>query len=263
MLRFSNSNSCKISTGINMQTFDFNNEIILQDERIILRPLSINDFDFLLEYSVNEPQLWEYLMVTANGEENLKKYLSAAIKARKNKIEYPFIVYDKKCHKYVGSTRFYDIKLQLKTMQIGSTWYGKEFQGTGINKHCKYLLLDYAFGEMNMERIEFRTYNCNERSIKALKSIGCKVDGILRSNSISTDGGRRDSIVFSILRNEWYNEVKVNMLNMLKVKSDMELNHRPMFAIRHSKLILHNHKFHSQNHIMQVFKKKINLISDE
>jgi len=246
-----------------MQTFDFNNEVILQDERVILRPLSINDFDFLLEYSVNEPQLWDYLMVTANGKENLKKYLSDAIKARKNKNEYPFIVYDKKCHKYVGSTRFYDIKLQLKTMQIGSTWYGKEFQGTGINKHCKYLLLDYAFGEMNMERIEFKAYNCNERSVKALKSIGCKVDGILRSNSISTDGRRRDSIVFSILRNEWYNEVKENILSTLKVKNDLEHIHRSRFTIKHSKLIPHNNLFHSQNYIVQFSKKHINLISDE
>jgi len=246
-----------------MQTFDFNKEIILQDDRVILRPLSVADFEFLLEYSLNEPQLWEYLMVPANGKENLKKYLSVAIKARKNKNEYPFIVFDRKCHKYIGSTRFYDIKLQSKTMQIGSTWYGKEFQGTGLNKHCKYLLLDYAFGEMNMERIEFRTYNCNERSIKALKSIGCKVDGILRSNSISTDGGRRDSIVFSILRNEWYNELKNNMLNMLEVTSDMEHNHRTRFTIKHSKQLLHNHQFNFQNRIMQVSKKQNNLIHNE
>jgi len=246
-----------------MQTFDFNRDIVLQDERVILRPLSINDFEFLLEYSVNEPQLWEYLMIPANGMENLKKYLNVAIKARKNKNEYPFIVYDRKCHKYIGSTRFYDIKLHSKTLQIGSTWYGKEFQGTGINKHCKYLLLEYAFGEMNMERIEFRTYNCNERSINALKSIGCKVDGILRSNSISTDGGRRDSIVFSILRNEWYNEVKENILSVLKVKSDMQHNHRPAFTIRNSKPLLRSYLFHSPNHIGQVSKKQINLIFDE
>ena len=115
-----------------------------------------------------------------------------------------------------GSTRFYDINFPFKTLQLGYTWYGKQFHGTGLNKHCKYLLLSYAFEELGMERVEFRADNNNERSIAAMKSIGCKVDGILRSN-MPTFGSdvRRDSIVLSILKNEWFGEVKEKLKNKL------------------------------------------------
>jgi len=70
------------------------------------------------------------------------------------------------------------------------------------------LLLQFAFEKLKMERVEFRADNDNARSIAAMKSIGCKVDGILRSAMPKPNGGRRDSIVLSILKNEWESEVK-------------------------------------------------------
>jgi RimJ/RimL family protein N-acetyltransferase len=97
---------------------------------------------------------------------------------------------------------------------LGFTWYGKEFQGTDLNKNCKFLLLEFAFETVNMQRVEFRADNENKRSIAAMKSIGCVEEGILRSNSPKTDGGRRDSIVLSILKDEWFAKVK----NDLKAK---------------------------------------------
>jgi RimJ/RimL family protein N-acetyltransferase len=134
--------------------------------------------------------------------------MNIALAARGNKSEIPFIVLDKKTKQYAGSTRFYDINYEFKTLQLGYTWYGKEFHGSGLNKHCKFLLLSYAFEEMGMERVEFRADNNNKRSIAAMKSIGCKVDGMLRSNMPKFEGGRRDSIVLSILRTEWISNVK-------------------------------------------------------
>jgi len=77
-----------------------------------------------------------------------------------------------------------------------------------LNKHCKYLLLSFAFEDLGMERFELRADNNNARSIAAMKSIGCKVDGVLRANMPKREGGRRDSIVLSILRDEWFGEVK-------------------------------------------------------
>ena len=124
------------------------------------------------------------------------------------KREYTFIVYDKLKNAFAGSTRFYDIQPAYKTLQLGYTWYGKEFQGTGLNKNCKYLLLQFAFEKWKMERVEFRADNDNHKSIAAIKSIGCKVDGILRSNMPKPTIGRRDSIVLSILKSEWESEVK-------------------------------------------------------
>lgn len=199
-----------------MIDFNFNEEHILENERAMLRPLKTTDFDNLLNFSLNEPELWKFSLVSGSGEAGLKKYMQLAIDARKEEKEYPFIVFDKLSNSYAGSTRFYDIQLLHKTLQLGYTWYGKDFQGTGLNKQCKYLLLSFAFEKMGMERVEFRADNNNKRSIAAMKSIGCKEEGVLRSNSVKQDGLRRDSIVLSILKEEWENEVKQRLLTAIK-----------------------------------------------
>ncbi|MDI5949266.1 GNAT family protein [Flavobacterium sp. LB2P84] len=189
---------------------------ILEDETVLLRPLQESDVENLLEFSINEPDTWKYSLVQANGKENLKKYIQIALKARDNGTEFPFIVFDKKSGKYAGSTRFYDINLEFKTLQLGYTWYGKNFRGTGLNKHCKFLLLQFAFETLGIERVEFRADNNNERSIAAMKSIGCKVEGVLRNHmpTLGSDA-RRDSIILSILKNEWLDEVKENLKSRL------------------------------------------------
>ncbi|MDR6968785.1 RimJ/RimL family protein N-acetyltransferase [Flavobacterium arsenatis] len=186
-------------------------DLTLEDDFVLLRPLVEIDIENLLHFSINEPDLWLYSLVRANGKENLENYIQITLKAKANKTEFPFIVFDKISGKYAGSTRFYDINLPFKTLQLGYTWYGKEFQGTKLNKHCKYLLLEFAFEKLQMERVEFRADNNNQRSINAMKSIGCKVDGILRNNMPTAEGLRRDSIVLSILKEEWFESVKENL----------------------------------------------------
>ena len=119
--------------------------------------------------------------------------------------EYPFIVFDKEakclCRKFPFLR--YSASAFLTT-QLGYTWYGKKFQRTGLNRHCKLLMLSFAFEQWGMERVEFRADARNEKSIQAMKNIGCTVEGILRSNIPLSTGGRRDSIVLSILKNEWF-----------------------------------------------------------
>ena len=191
-----------------MNNFHFNNEYILENERVLLRPLQPDDYALLLPYALHEPDTWKYSLVSAAGHEGLLNYIQSALKAKQAGIEYPFIVFDKQTGEYAGSTRFYDINLAFKTMQLGYTWYGERFRGTGLNRHCKYLLLQLAFESIGLERVEFRADNENARSIAAMKSIGCKVDGVLRANMPKREGGRRNSIVLSILKNEWFAEVK-------------------------------------------------------
>ena len=199
-----------------MLTSQFPQDVILEDELVLLRPLEATDIENLLDISINEPETWEYSLVRANGKENLENYIQIALKAKENQTEFPFIVFDKKLGKYAGSTRFYDINLAFKTLQLGYTWYGKDFRGTGLNKHCKYLLLQFAFETLGMERVEFRADNNNQRSIAAMKSIGCKVEGVLRSHmpTLGSDV-RRDSIVLSILKKEWFDTVKENLKQKL------------------------------------------------
>ncbi len=191
-------------------TFHFNKEYVLEDERVLLRPLRAEDCINLQDFSVNEPDLWKYSLQGAAGLAELDKYINIALNGRASQKEYPFIVFDKKTQQYAGSTRFYDIQPDYQTLQLGYTWYGKAFQGTGLNRHCKFLLFQFAFEELGVERVELRADNDNKRSIAAMQAIGCKVDGILRSNMPKPKGetGRRDSIVLSVLRDEWFGGVR-------------------------------------------------------
>jgi RimJ/RimL family protein N-acetyltransferase len=191
--------------------FDFSEDYILEDDRVLLRPLKKEDAEFLVPFAEQEPDIWKFSTMPVAGSENMKKYINLALQARIDKKEYPFIVFDKKENEYAGSTRFYDIQLVNQTLQLGYTWYGKKFQRSGLNRHCKLLVLTFAFEKLNMERVEFRADALNEKSVNAMKNIGCTVEGILRSSMPKMPDGRRDTIVLSILKNEWFDYVKDNL----------------------------------------------------
>jgi len=193
------------------QKFDPASNYILEDERVKLRPLEEEDINFLLPFALEEPDTWKYSGISAKGQQGMRNYIRAALHGRASETQYPFIVFDKETRQYVGSTRFYDIQPDNAMLQLGYTWYGSKFRGTGLNKHCKFLLLQFAFETLGMYRVEFRADARNERSIAAMKSIGCTAEGILRSNMWLEDGTRRDSIVLSILKEEWEARVKENL----------------------------------------------------
>jgi RimJ/RimL family protein N-acetyltransferase len=197
--------------------YTFSDQTILEDDAVLLRPLQHSDVENLLEISENEPETWDYALVRANGRANLENYIRLALEAKTKQTEFPFVVFDKKSGKYAGSTRFYDINFNFKTLQLGYTWYGKAFRGTGLNKHCKFLLLQFAFETLGMERVEFRADNNNQHSIAAMKSIGCTVEGILRSHMPTNQSSvRRDSIILSILKSEWEYHLRENLRGKLK-----------------------------------------------
>lgn len=196
-----------------MINLNFNSEYILENDVVSLRPLTMDNMKHLLPFAINEPDLWTYSLISGAGEEGFKNYVSFALAEKEKQKAYPFIVFDKRTQQYAGSTRFYDFHPSHQAASLGYTWYGKEFHGTGLNKNCKYLLLKFAFEYMKLERLEFRADHNNKRSIAAMQSIGCIVEGVLRSNCKAIEG-RRDSIVLSILKDEWQNSVKA----MLKRK---------------------------------------------
>ncbi|MCX6318145.1 MAG: GNAT family protein [Bacteroidetes bacterium] len=193
----------------------FSENRVFENERVLLRPIELSDTVHLLPFSLQEPEIWTYGLVTAAGEDNLSKYIHTAVANREARKEYAFIVYDKKTNRYAGSTRFYDIQQEYFTTQLGYTWYGNSFQRTGLNRHCKFLLLRFAFEEWGLERVEFRADAANEKSVAAMKGIGCTAEGILRNHLPNTTGGRRDSIILSILRTEWYSHVKADLLRKI------------------------------------------------
>ncbi len=183
--------------------FDTTADLILEDERVLLRPLVLEDAVLLSSYVKAEPALWTYALTPIETELDLEQYILAAIEARKLKSAYAFIVFDKLQNKYVGTTRLYDVQLNFGSTLLGYTWYSESTWGTGLNEHCKFLLLNFAFETIGFERVEFRADNRNKRSIAAMQKIGCTVEGILRNHLPTSDGTRRDSIVLSMLKAEW------------------------------------------------------------
>ena len=186
----------------------FDHNVVLENERALLRPLQLLDEEHIIPFVIAEPTTWKFSLNGPKDEASMKNYIATAIQNRNEKKEYPFIIFDKKANAYAGCTRFYDIQPLYKTTQLGFTWYGKDFQRTGLNRNCKLLLFSFAFEDWGMERVELRADARNERSINAMKAIGCMPEGILRSHLPNNEGGRRDSVVLSILKNEWFGGVK-------------------------------------------------------
>ena len=201
-----------------MLNFDFKENYILEDDFVKLSPLKIEHVENLIEIA-NETDIWKYSFVKGNGIENLTKYIQSTIDNRKAGKDYPFVVFDKIKNEFAGSTRYCEIVPSLNAIRLGYTWYGKEFRATGLNKHCKYLLFEFAFEKMGAERIGLGAYIENERSIRAMESVGCQKEGILRGIFPATNGiGRTDGILMSILRNEWNDKVKSELINKLNKK---------------------------------------------
>ncbi len=195
--------------------FNFKEDYIIENDVVRLQPLQASDYEKLVAFSINEPELWSFNANGPDNPENLKKYIEKALNQKEKLVEYPFLVFDKLKNKVAGSTRFYNINLEAKHLEIGFTWYGKEFQGTLLNKNCKYLLLEFAFEKMGLERVGFRANNLNQRSINAMKSIGCIEEGVLRNFNTDAKGNRIDAIVLSIIKEEWYTTVKQYLKNKI------------------------------------------------
>ena len=101
-------------------------------------------------------------------------------------------------------TRIYAVDNELGNLKIGHTWIGTDFQGTGLNRHCKYLLFEWVFEQLDFKRIGFGASAENQRSIRAMKGVGCREEGRLRSFLPNTAGtARTDIVLLSILQEEW------------------------------------------------------------
>ena len=180
----------------------FSDNIILKNDTVLLRPLKVEDYESFLEIAF-DPEIWKYNVTSASNEYELQKWIDDALESKKNNLRYPFTITDIKSERIFGSTSIGNISLTDKRAEIGWTWLGSEFQGTGINKHCKFLLLQYLFDQLQFERVEFKTDVINLKSRKALQKIGAKEEGVLRSHTLMHDGRRRDTIYYSILKGEW------------------------------------------------------------
>lgn len=184
---------------------DFNSgkQIILENERVILRPLVKADLDNLLAPATSDEKLVQYSPKPIHTRELLKEYITSSLSGKETLDRYPFSIFDKQANAWAGSTSFLFISNYHRRLEIGATWLGKSFQKTGLNRNCKFLLLSYAFDELDFERVEFKTDERNSASRMAIEKTGGKFEGILRSHTLMNDGFRRNTVYYSILKSEW------------------------------------------------------------
>ena len=182
---------------------NFSENIVLENDRVRLEPLTMDHFDELVRVAIESPNLLQFSPSPFGSPEMLKENLESAVLARNSELRYPFAIFDKKQNRFVGSTSFGNIYSKDSRLEIGWTWIDKNTQGTGLNQQCKLLLLSYAFDKLLVKRIEFKTDSRNIQSRKAIEKIGGIYEGTLRSHTLMRDGYRRDSVYYSILSNEW------------------------------------------------------------
>lgn len=173
--------------------------ITLSGTSVDLVPLNTIHKANLLQ-AASDGQLWKLWFTSVPSEKTIENYLHTALNT---KSMLPFAVVDKKTTQIVGSTRFCNAEPQHLRLEIGYTWYSKSAQKTAINTECKLLLLQHAFESLKCNAVEFRTHFFNHASRTAILRLGAKQDGILRNHRMDADGALRDTVVFSILKNEW------------------------------------------------------------
>jgi RimJ/RimL family protein N-acetyltransferase len=150
-----------------------------------------------------------------HNEEGVEGEIERRLKLQKLGTMTPFSVVHTKRNKVVGLTTFMNMDPKNKRVEIGSTWYRKDVQRTGINTECKLLLMSYAFEKLDCIAVEFRTHCMNRQSRRAIERLGAILDGVLRSHMVLVNGTIRDTAVYSIIRSDW-DVVKANLRWMLE-----------------------------------------------
>lgn len=156
-----------------------------------------------IRLAAQDGELWKLFFTSVPAPENTEHWLQLALDMQAQQKAIPFAVRDNNSRKIIGSTRFCNIDHQNRRLEIGYTWYARSAQRSGVNTECKLLLLTAAFEEMGCIAVEFRTDWFNRRSQAAIERLGAKRDGVLRNHMLLPDGRIRDTVVYSILQNEW------------------------------------------------------------
>ena len=181
----------------------------LQNQKVILRPLQQSDEELLWPIA-QEKALWVYGLKDLSVRENLNQYIQSAIKDRTNGICAVWIIIDAASGRAAGCTRLAEISWKDERGQIGWTWIGKDFQGSGLNKAMKYEILKYGFETLGLNRIELKADERNLQSRKAILKLGATEEGTLRQHMKIADGFIRNTVFYSILKSEW-SRVKFSM----------------------------------------------------
>jgi N-acetyltransferase len=176
--------------------------VTLRAADVTLEPLAQRHRDDLVE-AVKDGELWNLWYTAIPHPDKMSAEIERRLSLQATGSMLPFAVIEKASGKAVGMTTYMNIEAAHRRVEIGSTWYRKRVQRTPLNTQCKLLLLTHAFETLGCIAVEFRTHFFNQQSRRGIERLGAKLDGILRSHQIGTDGRLRDTCVYSIVAAEW------------------------------------------------------------
>lgn len=174
---------------------------VLTNQRAQLIPVSAKNYHQVREVA-SEPGLIAYSPGVLHTPDGFDQYFERALQEAARESSIPYLIYDREREAFAGSTRFMRIDRPNRVLEVGATWIGKPFWGTGLNGAVKQLMLNQAFGNMGFERVEFRIDERNIRSRRAVEKLGARLEGILRENVYLGDF-KRNTCVYGLLKQEW------------------------------------------------------------
>ena len=176
--------------------------VILEAEHTRLEPLSHEHKPDLARVAL-DPDLWRWTPTQIHSDDDLDEYIETAISEQKKGTALPFATIERSTGRAIGSTRFGNIDLQNRRVEIGWSWLGHDFQRKAFNTEAKLLMLAYAFEQMGCVRVEIRADRLNVKSRNAVARLGAKEEGTLRSHMVLPSGRWIDWVYYSILSDEW------------------------------------------------------------
>lgn len=180
---------------------------------IALRPLTEKDIPLLWE--LHDSKIFQFMLNKVENIEQLEKWLQVGIyQMNVEKTALAFAVVNTETKEIMGTTRIYGMDQTNHTCEIGSTFYGKQFQRTHVNTTCKYLLLKHCFENLGMIRVQFKTDELNVASQRAIERIGGIKEGVLRNERVRSNATVRNAVVYSIIDSEW-SEVKNHLVQLM------------------------------------------------
>ncbi|NBI27717.1 GNAT family N-acetyltransferase [Chengkuizengella marina] len=171
-------------------------------ERVKIIPLTEEHTNALFKAGQHEG-IWDYMPRNVSNINDMKELVKEALSDKKKGTSLPFVIMDLQFNEIVGSTRFINIHLKDAHLEIGWTWLNPKVWRTRVNSECKYLLLNYCFEQANLNRVQFKADERNIRSLQAIERIGAQREGILRKDRILPDGFIRNTVYYSIIKEEW------------------------------------------------------------
>src|SRR5579871_3713690 len=176
--------------------------VTLTGKHVRLEPLSRDHHAGLTAVSLDE-SIWRWIPYQIKTPEDMRKYIDKVLEEQARGISLPFATCEAGSGRVIGCTRFMNIDVPNKHVEIGGTWIGVAWQRSAVNTEAKYLMMKHAFETWKCIRVELKTDSLNERSRAAILRIGAKQEGIFRNHMICHDGRIRHSVYFSVTREEW------------------------------------------------------------